>query len=115
MYDSNHFEKSKMMDWEKKTSITKAVYTAAKDYFEELVRATDIYTQNAGAGTARRNKFKSANHMADFGNNICEYIANLASTSAAQHMNRPPTPWARKTNLRPWLHRFKPSQTPLPN
>jgi hypothetical protein len=50
MYDSNHFEKSKMLDWEKKPSVTKADYTAAKNYFKELVRATDTYAQNAGGG-----------------------------------------------------------------
>ena len=82
MYESNHFEKSEMMEWEKKSSVTKADYTAAKDYFEELVRATDTYTQNAGAGTAGRNKYESANNAADFGDEIREYIANLASASA---------------------------------
>ncbi len=79
MYDSNHFEKSKMLDWEKKPSVTKADYIAAKDYFEELVLATDTYAQNAGGGTAGRNKYKSANQLADIGNEICKYIANLAS------------------------------------
>ena len=82
MYESNHFEKSEMMEWEKKSSVTKADYTAAKDYFEELVHVTDTYTQNAGAGTAGRNKYKSANNMADFGDEIRKYIANLASASA---------------------------------
>ena len=82
MYDSNHFEKSEMLDWEKKPSITKADYVAAKDYFEELVKATDTYTQNAGRGTAGRNKYESANHMADIGDEIREYIANLANASA---------------------------------
>ena len=82
MYKSNHFEKSKMMEWEKKSSVTKSDYTAAKDYFEELVRATDTYTQNAGAGTAGPNKYESANNAADFGDEIREYISNLASASA---------------------------------
>ncbi len=82
MYDSNHFEKSKILDWEKKPSITKADYVAAKDYFEDLVKATDTYTPNAGGGTAGRNKYHSANHMADIGDEIREYIANLASASA---------------------------------
>ena len=62
MYDSNHFEKSEMMEWEKKSSITKADYTAAKDYFEELVRANDTYTQNTGAGTTRCIKYELANN-----------------------------------------------------
>ncbi len=82
MYDSIHFEKSEMLDWEKKPSITKADYTAAKNYFEELVKATDTYAQIAGGGTTGRNKYKSTNHMADIGDEIREYIANLASTTA---------------------------------
>ena len=82
MYDSNHFEKSEMLDWEKKPSVTKSDYTAAKNYFEELVRATDTYAQNAGGGTAGRNKYESANQLADIGDEIREYIANLASASA---------------------------------
>ena len=82
MYDSNHFEKSEMLDWEKKPSVTKTDYIAAKHYFEELVKATDTYTQNAGGGTTGRNKYESANNMADIGDEIREYIANLASASA---------------------------------
>ena len=31
MYDSNHFEKGKMLDWEKKPSIIKTDYTTAKN------------------------------------------------------------------------------------
>ncbi len=68
-----------MLDWEKKPWVTKADYVAAKDYFEELVRVTDTYAQNAGGGTAGRNKYESANQLADIGNEIREYIANLAS------------------------------------
>ena len=82
MYDSNHFEKSEMLDWEKKPSVTKTDYIAAKHYFEELVKATDTYAQNAGGGTTGRNKYESANNMADIGDEIREYIANLASASA---------------------------------
>ena len=33
-------------------------------------------------GTTERNKYESANHMADIGNEIREYIVNLASASA---------------------------------
>ena len=35
-----------------------------------------------GGGTTERNKYESANHMADIGNEIREYIVNLASASA---------------------------------
>ena len=82
MYDSNHFEKSKMLDWEKKPTIIKTNYVDAKDYFETLVKATDTYAQNAGGGTAGRNKYESANNMADIGDEIREYMANLASAAA---------------------------------
>ena len=46
------------------------------------MKASDTYAQNAGGGTAGRNKYESANHMADVGNKIREYIANLAHASA---------------------------------
>ena len=46
------------------------------------MKATDTYVQNAGGGTAGRNKYESANNMADIGDEIQEYIANLASASA---------------------------------
>jgi hypothetical protein len=82
MYDSNHFEKSEMLDWEKKPTIIKTNYVDAKDYFETLVKATDTYAQNAGGGTAGRNKYESANNMADIGDEIREYMANLASAAA---------------------------------
>jgi hypothetical protein len=82
MYDSNHFEKSEMLDWEKKDSVIKSDYNAAKEYFETLVKATDTYAQNAGGGTAGRNKYESANNLADIGDEIREYIANLASAAA---------------------------------
>jgi hypothetical protein len=82
MYDSNHFEKSEMLDWEKKPTIIKTNYDDAKDYFEALVKATDTYVQNAGGGTAGRNKYESANNMVDIGNEIREYITNLTSAAA---------------------------------
>ncbi len=47
------------------------------------MKATDTYAQNAGGGTTGRNKCESANHMADIGDEIREYIANLASASAS--------------------------------
>jgi hypothetical protein len=45
--------------------------------------ATDTYEQNVGGGDAKHNKYKSANQMADYGDEIREYIQKLASTSAA--------------------------------
>ena len=46
------------------------------------MKATDTYVQNAGGGTAGHNKYELANNMADIGDKIREYIANLASASA---------------------------------
>ncbi len=46
------------------------------------MKATDTYAQNAGGGTAGRNKYESANNMADIGDEIREYIANLTSAAA---------------------------------
>ena len=48
MYNSNHFKKSEMLEWEKKPSVTKTDYIAVKHYFEGLVKATDTYAQNLG-------------------------------------------------------------------
>jgi hypothetical protein len=83
MYDSNHFDKNNMLEWEKQPNATKTNCDSAKDYFEALVKATDTYKQNSRGGTARRNKYKSANQLADYGNKIHEYIAKIASASAS--------------------------------
>ncbi len=83
MYDSNHFDKNDMLEWEKQPNATKTNYDGAKDYFEALVKATDTYKQNAKGGTAGRNKYESANQLADYGNRIREYIAKIASASAS--------------------------------
>ncbi len=75
MYNSNHFNKNDMLEWEKQPNATKTNYDSAKDHFEALVKVTDTYEQNAGGGTAGRNKYKPANQLADYGNEIREYIA----------------------------------------
>ena len=82
MYDSNHFDKNEMLDWEKQPTATKTDYDAAKNYFEALVKVTDTYEMNAGGGTTGRNKYESANQLANYGNEIWEYIAkNCGSVS----------------------------------
>ncbi len=48
-----------------------------------MVKATDTYEQNAGGGTAGRNKYDLANQLADYGNKICDYIAKIASALAS--------------------------------
>jgi hypothetical protein len=83
MYDSNHFDKNEMLDWEKQPTATKMDYNAVKNYFEALVKATDTYKMNAAGGTTRRNKYESANQLADYGDEIWEYIAKIAGVSAS--------------------------------
>ncbi len=68
MYDSNHFDKNKMLNWEQQATATKTNYKLAKQYFEALVKATDTYKQNAGSSTVGQNKYKSANQLMDCGN-----------------------------------------------
>jgi hypothetical protein len=43
IYNSNIFDKAKMMEWEQKPSTTKTDYTRAKDHFEGRVKAHDTY------------------------------------------------------------------------
>ena len=72
-----------MLTWEQQPPAIKTDYDEAKAYFERIVKATDTYEQNAGGGTAGRNRYESANHMADYGDEIREYIQQLASAGAA--------------------------------
>ncbi len=47
------------------------------------MKATDTYEQNAGGGTAGRNKYESANQLADCGKKIRNYIPQIASAVVA--------------------------------
>jgi len=71
-----------MLTWEQQPPNIKIDYDMVKIYFERIVKATDIYEQNAGGGTAGRNRYDSANQMADYGDDIQEYIQQLVSTGA---------------------------------
>ncbi len=82
IYDSNCFNKQKMLMWEQQPAATKTDYDLARAYFKRIVKATDTYEQNAGGGTAGRNCYKSANQLAKYGNEIREYIQQLASAGA---------------------------------
>jgi hypothetical protein len=82
IYDSNRFDKQEMLTWEQQPQAIKTDYVEAKMYFERIVKATDTYEQNAGGGTAGRNRYESANQMADYGDEIREYIQQLASAGA---------------------------------
>lgn len=83
IYDSNRFDKQEMLTWEQQPPAIKTDYDEAKAYFERIVKATDTYEQNAGGANAGRNRYESANHMADYGDEIREYIQQLASAGAA--------------------------------
>ncbi len=69
--------------WEQQPTATKTNYNLAQAYFKRIVKATDTYEQNAGGGMAGRNRYESANQMADVGNEIREYIQQLVSAGAA--------------------------------
>jgi hypothetical protein len=73
-----------MLTWERKPSATKTDFTLAKVHFEAILKATKTYKQNAGGRTTGRNRYDSANQMADYGNKIREYIQQLASTGVAK-------------------------------
>jgi hypothetical protein len=85
MFNSNHFDKNKMLDWEQQATATKTGYKLAKQYFKALVKATNTNEQNAGGGTAGQNKCKSANQLADCGDKIRNYISQIASAAAANN------------------------------
>jgi hypothetical protein len=70
MYDSNHFGKNKMLAWEKQPTTTITNYDAGKNYFEALVKATDIYEMNSEGGTTGCNKYESAKQLANYGDEI---------------------------------------------
>jgi hypothetical protein len=83
IYDSNHFDKQEMLTWEQQPVATKTDHNQTRVYFECIVKATDIYKQNAGGGMVRRNCYKSANQLANYGDKIREYIQQLTSAGAA--------------------------------
>jgi hypothetical protein len=56
--------------WEREPSATKTDFTLAKAHFKAIAKATSTYKQNAGGGTRGRNRYDSANQMADYGDKI---------------------------------------------
>ncbi len=82
MYTSSSFNKKEMIEWENKPKITKDDFDKAKLYFEGLVKDYETYEQNSG-GMMCKSKYKSANQAkeAKQGNELCEYIAKIASTA----------------------------------
>jgi hypothetical protein len=82
IYDSNRFDKQEMLTWEQQPPAIKTSYDESKTYFERIIKATDTYEQNTGGSTAGRNRYESANQMADYGDKIREYIQQLVSAGA---------------------------------
>jgi hypothetical protein len=82
IYDSNKFDKQDMLTWEQQPALTKTDFDLTKQYFEAIVKATDVYEQNTGSGSARGKKYESANQMADIGDELREGIQQIASNGA---------------------------------
>ena len=85
MYDSNMFDKAEMMEWEQQPINIKTDYPLAKQHFELKVKAHDTYLQNSSSGATGRNKYESANNMADIGDEIKDYIAKIASSAVTNN------------------------------
>jgi len=85
IYNINCFNKQEMLAWEREPSATKTNFALAKAHFETIVNATNTYEQNASSGTAGHNQHKSANQVADYCEEICEYIQQLTSASTANN------------------------------
>ena len=71
-----------MVTWENNPILIKDNYAKAKRFFETPVKDFESYTQNSGGGAAKTG-YKSANQMADVGNEIRKYIQEIASTTVA--------------------------------
>ncbi len=74
-----------MLDWKQQATAIKTDYMLAKQYFKALVIATSTYTQNTGGGTVGQNKYESPNQLADCGDEIRNYIAQIAGAAAANN------------------------------
>ena len=69
------------MAWDQKPSATKTDCTLARTYFENIIKATNTYEQNAGSKPQR---YDSANQLADLGNEIKGYIQQVASNNTTR-------------------------------
>ncbi len=85
MYALNHFDKKEMTEWENKPEAIKNDFNNVKIYFEGLVWDYKVFKQNSG-GTASKHNFKSVNQAtkADRGNELCQYIAEIAQAAVKQ-------------------------------
>lgn len=87
IYDSNKFDKQDMLTWEKQPVATKTDFELTRQYFEAIIKATDSYDQNVGGGNAKRNTYESANQMAEYGDELREWIQQIASNGVTQATN----------------------------
>ena len=81
-YASSCFNKQEMFTWENKPVLIKDDYNQAKLYFETLVKDFKTYMQNSRGGAAKTG-YKSANQMANVGDEIRKYIQEIASATVA--------------------------------
>ena len=59
MYDSNHFNKKEMTEWENKPEATKDDINKAKIYCKRLVKDYEVYEQNSGSSACKHNSESS--------------------------------------------------------
>jgi hypothetical protein len=59
-----------MLTWGQLPAIIKTNFDQTKAYFEKIVKATNIYEQNTGGNSLQCNKYKSANKIANYGNEL---------------------------------------------
>ncbi len=80
--DRLQFYLKEILTWEQSSAIIKTGFDQTMAYFEKIVKATKVYTQNTGSNYTQCNKYKSANQMANYGNKQQEWIQHIASISA---------------------------------
>jgi hypothetical protein len=80
IYASNCFDKAEMVAWENKPILIKNNYAEAKRYFETLVKDFETYTQNSSR-TVSKAGYKSANLLANLGDEIRKYIQDITSAT----------------------------------
>ena len=83
MYDANRFDKKEMITWETKPKPEKT-WENARKYFEKLVKIEHSYNKMAGRQSNKRSQYESANAAAEEGDEVREYLDNIASAAAKQ-------------------------------
>jgi len=83
MYDAHRFDKKEMIAWETRPKLEKT-WANAKKYFEKLVKIENSYNKMAGRQSTKRSRYESANAAAEEGDEVREYLGNIASAAAKQ-------------------------------